>query len=117
MSSFHYAFDAFQDVTISVGDDKVTAKWGGTGDLDFLLPLSNTLYLASYLCLPVERIDDENGNLTGISFSLGPSESDNVVIQKDDCGYLEVLNGNGERQDIEAIPDKLAYLLASRKTL
>lgn len=122
MSSFHYDFSEFQNITISAGDntpystaseDKFTAKWGGIGDLDFLIPLSNFLYLADYMRFPVERIDDENGNLAGISFSL---DSSKVIIQKDDCGYLEVLDGDGEPWRIDAIPCKLArILLASQK--
>lgn len=118
--SFRYSLEDFQQVSIVLGDRspfmckdrkvKVTAYWKGLDD-DYLFNLMTILHLAEFCQVQVTPIRDEDENLKGISFEIRDYPTNKtVIIQKDDCGYIEVLNDKGEDWgDLSYIVINLTY--------
>ena len=118
--SFRHSFDAFQQVSIVLGDRipslcknreiKFTANWNGVGE-DYLFELVKILHLAEFCKVPVTSVMDEDGNLKGISFEIRDYPANKIVtIQKDDCGYIEVLDGDGDEwANLSYIVTNLTY--------
>ena len=104
--SFRYSLEDFQQVSIVLGDRspfmckdrkaKFTAYWKGLND-EYLFNLMTILHLAEFCQVQVTPVMDEDENLKGISFEIQDYPANKtVIIQKDDCGYIEVLNDKGE---------------------
>ena len=104
--SFNYELGAFQKISIVLGDRipciwddgelKFTAYWKGLDD-DYLFNLMTILHLAKFCHVQVTPIRDDNENLKGISFEIRDYPANKtVIIQEDDCGYIEVVDDKGE---------------------
>ena len=119
-SSFRYSLEDFQQVSIVLGDRspfmckdrkvKFTAYWKGLDD-EYLFNLMTILHLAEFCQVQVTPIMDEDENLKGISFEIHDCPTNKtVIIQKDDYGYIEVLNDKGEDWgDLSYIVINLTY--------
>lgn len=118
--SFNYDLGDFQEISIILGDRiprlwddgelKFTAYWKGLDD-DYLFNLMTILHLAKFCKVQVTPIRDEDENLKGISFEIRDYPTNKtVVIQEDDCGYIEVVDDKGEYwRDLSDIVLTLTY--------
>jgi hypothetical protein len=69
------------------------------------------LHLAKFCKVQVTPIRDEDENLKGISFEIRDYPTNKtVIIQEDDCGYIEVVDDKGEYlRDLSYIVLTLTY--------